>query len=218
MSVSIRNWSSIKVARRAIPLAFVSWLFIASHILVFEDIQNGRCFVYGLYGTVYSIYNIIINIVPGCFMIFTGFLTMRNVHRHRTRINPLEQITNRGRRMRKKELELLKIVVVEVCVYLILTTSYPITLLYSSFTSNIVKNADRVRIETFVNFIAQSCLLYFTSSSNFFIYTASSSAFRHDIKKLLFRLKRHLFFPPLIVAHSIIELAMRRQQHTATIT
>ncbi|CAF0901797.1 unnamed protein product [Adineta steineri] len=113
MRASIRNWSSLKVARRAIPLAFISWLLIASHILVFEDIQNGRCFVFGLYGTVFSFYNIIINILPGCFMLVTGFLTMRNIHRSRMRINPTEQITNRRRLVDKKELDLLKIVVAE---------------------------------------------------------------------------------------------------------
>jgi hypothetical protein len=190
--MSLRNWSSVKVAWRVISLTFISWLFIASHILIFENIQNGRCFVYGLYGTVFSIYNIIINFLPGCFMIFAGFLTMRNVYHSRTRIDPLAQITTRGQHMHKKELDLLKIVVIEVCVYLILTTSYPIDLLYTSLTSNIAKSADRVRIETFVNFIAQNCLLYFTSSSNFFIYVVSSSSFRQDVKKLRFRFKRQL--------------------------
>jgi hypothetical protein len=114
------------------------------------------------------------------------------VHHSRTRIDPLAQITTRGQHMHKKELDLLKIVVIEVCVYLILTTSYPIDLLYTSLTSNIAKSADRVRIETFVNFIAQNCLLYFTSSSNFFIYVVSSSSFRQDVKKLRFRFKRQL--------------------------
>ncbi|CAF4095749.1 unnamed protein product [Adineta steineri] len=218
MRVSIRRWSTVKVAWRAIPWAFISWLLIASHILVFEDIQNGRCYVYGLYGTVFSIYNIIINILPGCFMLVTGFLTMRNIRRSRMRINPAEQIINRERPMDRKEHDLLKIVIVEVCVFLILTTAFPITLIYSTFTSNIVKSDDRVRIETFINFIAQSCLLYFTSCSNFFIYTATSKSFRHDMKKLLFRLKRRITVRLMTIANSIMRPVVLRPQRTITHT
>jgi hypothetical protein len=215
--VSIRSWSSVKVASRAIPLAFVSWLFIASHLLIFEDIQNGRCGTYGLYGKVFSIYTIIINILPGCLMIVAGFLTMRNMHHRQTRINPLPQLTNKERHTHKKEFDLLKIVVAEVCVYLILNTSYPADSLYMSLTSDTVKSADRVRIETFVNFIAQSCLLYFISSSNFFIYMASSSSFRQEVKKILLRFKRQLRHQPAIISRITMEPTAVRRQGTTTI-
>jgi hypothetical protein len=120
--VGIRSWATVKIAWRTVIVAIVVWLFIASHILIWETIENSKCSAFGSYATFYTTYIFIVIFTPLGLMSLFAFLTLRNMKRLRLRVQPAnrEHTTGVGQ-MRRRDSDLLKMVIAEVLVYLILT-------------------------------------------------------------------------------------------------
>lgn len=88
--------------------------------------------------------------------------------------------------MRKRNSDLVRIVLAEVLIYLILTSAYPIVFLYTTITaSDLTKSATRLQIESFISFFSNSVFQYSNAGTSFFIYVSTSRAFRLEVKQLI---------------------------------
>lgn len=129
----------------------------------------------------------IIIFMPLFLMSLFGFLTLRSLKTLSSRVIPVNGIVPVASEQKKKrDIDLLRMVLTEIIVYLILTSAYPLVFLYTTVTANITdKSATRVQIESFVSFISNTCLQYMNHGSRLFIYLATSRIFRSDVKKLI---------------------------------
>lgn len=85
---SVRRWSNIRLARWSTIGIILFWFIICIHILVYQDIQNGSCGMFGTYSLIFSIYSIfIIGLIPPLLMIVFGILTMRNLKQVRKHLH-----------------------------------------------------------------------------------------------------------------------------------
>lgn len=101
---------------------------------------------------------------------------------------------NNNRRMNRKDLKLMKLVLVEVLVYILCTFIHPIVLIYTSISNGIVLNKSQARkqIEAFITFIALSLLFYLNFNTTFYVHFFIFKSFRIEVKQLLMKLKRQL--------------------------
>jgi hypothetical protein len=75
----------------------------------------------------------------------------------------------------------------QVIVYVISTSLYPAVTLYLAITTQHEKHSQRVQIETFLNFLGSSFLIYLNPSSTCYIYLLASRSFRQEVKRGLLR-------------------------------
>jgi hypothetical protein len=169
-SVRIRGWATKKVAWKIVTTAILAWLLIPSHLLIWETIEKSKCSAFGTYAIFYTTYTLIIIFTPLCLMSLFGFLTLRNMKRLRARILPLNgTFTVVSEQRKRRDIDLLKMVLTEVMVYLMLTSAYPLVFLYTTITANITnKSATRLQVESFVSFMSNAFLQYLNSASCFF--------------------------------------------------
>ena len=108
----------------------------------------------------------------------------------RSRIKPTTdnaQSNASGNVLRKRDRDLMKMVLVEVMFYVISTTPFSIYLVYSMITMNNVKSKDQKKIESFINYMTQSFLMYFNTALPFYIYIATSPSFRRQCKTVVIK-------------------------------
>ena len=217
---SIRAFSQPKTAYRAIFAVTLFWYVASVHLLILEDIQNGRCNVYGLYGQIMGIYALICTgIIPITLMTVCSVLLLRNLRQLRSRVVP----DNTTVTLRKRDASLMKLVLVEVAVYIACTIGHPSITIYNQATADIAasKSVDRKQIESFVNFIAMSFLLYLNWNTTFYVHLATSQTFRKEVIRFLRSSFGKLFGCRSNTASRIATTAntqkRERQQQTGTI-
>ena len=83
-------WVGLRIARYVIIIIIIIWLILPIHLVIFNNIQNGRCQMSGLYPYFFAAYAIIIAaIIPPSMMITFSVLAARNIRRIRQRVQPL---------------------------------------------------------------------------------------------------------------------------------
>jgi hypothetical protein len=184
----IRALFSIKRAKRACIIVPTFWSIISVHLLIWVSIENNRCFVYGLYGFIYSIYQLIcFGLLPTIFMTIFGALTLKNIHLVRRRINTNEMNLSNNI-LRKQDRNIALLVFLEIIISTICRLPYSIDTIYSEVTNNIPnKSIERQLIESFLIFITRSFLLHLKYSTIFYVYFITSSSFRRTLKKILLK-------------------------------
>jgi hypothetical protein len=150
-----------------------------------------------VYAIFFTVYNIILTglIIP--ILMFTfGILTIQNIRRLQNRVSPciqtinvsMNQLNNRRNLVNKKnnDYQLLFMVLVQQCVYVITTLPFATYSLYSVVTINWTKSNIQIAIENLCSSIVYTLVL-----TNFcvtcYIYLLTSDTFRKDLKRLLFR-------------------------------
>jgi hypothetical protein len=140
------------------------------------DIRGGVCWMVDVYQFFYAIYLcILVSILPHTLMIVFGFLTVRDLHqRHITNVQ-----------LRRKDHDLMRMVIVEVIVSLCTVMLYSADLLYSTATFFVVnKSAERLQIESFISFLG-NFIITAHGVAPFYIFMISSKPFRHDFKTIV---------------------------------
>jgi hypothetical protein len=198
--LSLRAFSSTAVARRAIVYIFLVWFIAGFHLLIWASIENNRCLVFGLYGFVYSIIQLItLGILPTALMILFAVLLIKNLHHSRTRLREVTRQpvnTNVGV-LRRRDKNLIVLVFTEIFITFICTFPYSIDAIYTALTNNIPnKSVERQQIESFMFFFTVSFLLYLGYSTTFYGYMTTSKPFRREVKNMLLKLIRR---PPIII-------------------
>jgi hypothetical protein len=184
--VSIRALCRPQIAYRSIGILLIFWMVVSIQLLIWESIENNRCSVYGLYGQIYSFYSLICTgIIPILLMTSFFILLLNALRRSRFRVQALE---NTGR-LNQRDMNLMKLVLVEVIAYVLCTINNPLTLIYLNITNNmgLNKSADRKQIESFVNFIAMSVLLYLNYNTTFYVHICTSKSYRTEVKSVVLK-------------------------------
>jgi hypothetical protein len=161
----LRNFATVRIARRVIAVIIIVWLLLPIQILVFFNLRQGRCgILYDVGVSLYfSSYTLITgSILPVSIMIICAVLVRSNLVL---------------RRQRRRELTKL--------VYIMTQTPWMLLLFYSAATIYVSnRSADRMAIEGFLNF-ATELVIYLLPALSFYLYTLASRTFREELMKLL---------------------------------
>ena len=117
-------------------------------------------------------------------------LIVKNLKSISNRVQPVTEVTNVSQNgVSKRNVTLIKLVVAEIIVSVILTTMYPLSILYTTLSSNVMnKSADRIAIESFVSFLSLIVLHYLNYCVTFYVYYAVSKPFRKSIRKSVLKI------------------------------
>lgn len=184
---TIRALCRPQIAYRSINILVIFWLVGSSHLLIWESIENNRCGVYGLYGQIYSFYNLVfVGIIPILSMILLSIPLMKNLRQIRSRVH----IQGAGRQLQRRDVKLMKIVLVEMVVYMLCSIGHPLMLIYLNIINNlgIPKSTEQRQIESFMNFITMSLLLYLSYNTPFYVHFFTSKTYRDEIKQSIMEL------------------------------
>ncbi|CAF0925611.1 unnamed protein product [Rotaria sp. Silwood1] len=203
--VKFRAFSQPKRAKWLIFLSIIFWPIFASHISIMTTIINKRCGTFGTYSTIYTIYSIIfVGLIPPIILSIFGYSTychMRQIHR---RIQPIDPNNREGNiAIRRRDRELLIIVIAEVFVYVITTTPYPFILLEMMISSYILskKSVEYSQIESFI-FTITFLLLFINNTAPFYTYLIASKSFRRDFQQLIINGYRKIRKQPIVPTRS----------------
>lgn len=121
----LRRLSSLRTAFLAIIVTSIFWFAVSSHAIVgFSIIPGIVCFTPRSYVLFYSLYNIIIAIVPFAFMILFSGLTLVNVRQVARRIQPsthtnLATQTETPQTRRKRDQQFIRLALLQVLYYVV---------------------------------------------------------------------------------------------------
>ena len=185
--VSVRALCRPQIAYRSISILFMFWTIISVHLLIWESIQNNRCGVYGIYGQIFSFYSLIFTgTIPISVMIYCSVMVTKSLRQLHSRVRPDGGIRPLNRRDKK----LMKLVLVEVIIYILCTFAYPVMSIYINITNNMIlnKTAERKQIESFSTFITMSLLLYLNYNTTFYVHSLTSKSYRMEVKQFILKL------------------------------
>ena len=178
MHASIRRLNSVKIARWAIGLLFISLMAIMSWAFVVFDLQqlgllrcviqseflSGQIFLFGLI--------VCYVIVPPLLMILFGLLTIKNIQT--TRLN-LERISHH----RRTESQLSRMLFLQVGVHFILVLPF-----CTMFFMIILPITLRTTVEFYYVYVICKLPFYLTFTTAFFLYIISAQVYRKEFLRL----------------------------------
>ncbi|CAF0746714.1 unnamed protein product [Adineta ricciae] len=197
---TFRAFSTPKRAKCLILVTILSWPLLASHIAIMTTLSNGQCGTFGIYSLIYTSYTIVfVGFLPPMILSVIGYLTYCNMKQIYNRVQPGSTNHNQTNLViRRRDRELLIIVISEVFVYAISTTFYPLILTEMTISRYVIanKSVQYSQIESLI-FTISFMLLFVNNAAPFYIYTIVSKSFRHDIKQLFINSGRRLIGKPI---------------------
>jgi hypothetical protein len=185
---TLRAFSTPRRAKCFVVFSVIAWCLLAIQIPIMETIINGQCGAFGIYSSFSTFWVlIVVGLMPPVVIGILGYLTYHNMQKLRNRIQPIAQNTNvPNTSVRRRDRDLLVIVISEVIVYIITSIPYPIILSEVTISNYIIlnKSVQYHQIEGFMNTIAY-LLLFINSAASFYTYLISSKPFRQDFKQLI---------------------------------
>jgi hypothetical protein len=153
-----------------------------------ETLAYGQCTTVGIYSEFIPIYVIItVGLVPPMISGVFGYLTYRNMKHIHTRVQPTAENLNDGNiSIRRRDRDLLIIVIAEVFVYIITTALFPSILLEMMISQYTIPNKSfqYFQKEIFTLNVAVF-LLFINSAAPFYTYLIAAKSFRRDFKHLM---------------------------------
>jgi len=191
-SVRIRSFSQRSMSIRLIIIFAIFWLLAVIFFGVVRKIENGSCNIYGSVDSlIYTIYYLIFaGILPPLLITIFSILVMRILKQLRRRVQPTGGNNESGsstNTIRKRDRDLIKMVFIEVMFYVISTLPFSIYLVYNLITTNLTKTKERQQIESFINYLFQSFIMYFNTALPFYIYISTSPSFRRQCKTVIIK-------------------------------
>jgi hypothetical protein len=141
-NANLRRLSSIKWAHRIIFIVMIVWIIHGIPILVFVNLipTTNTCLNtnagYAIYVSIYVLS--LTCFIPVTIMIVFGYLTYRNIHSRRILAD------------QQADLQVVKMTLIQVVLVVIAIVPYGINNAYSLITSEVIKDSDRLKIESFV--------------------------------------------------------------------
>lgn len=129
--------------------------------------------------------------VPPILMIIFSVLTLQNLRNIRSSLKPMSsnrESHQRTRTIRRRDIDLIKMVFIEVMFYVITTLPFSVSLIYKSVTDAWPKSQERKKVESFIYYMLQQFMLHINTTVPFYIYVATSNAFRQELKRVFIRL------------------------------
>ncbi|CAF1423718.1 unnamed protein product [Adineta ricciae] len=182
----LRLFCQTKIAIRVSLAHLIIWPLVTIHIPFLQQYIQNRCYMPGINDIIYASYSTVVaGILPPVLMSIFSILTMRHRRELLTRLNAAGVNT-------KRDNAFMTMLVSQVIIYVITTGMYPAMTLYLSIIDGRAKSIGQQQIETFLNFIAGSFLIYLNPASTFFIYFLAAKTFRRDCKDTFIKQFRRL--------------------------
>ncbi|CAF0763209.1 unnamed protein product [Adineta ricciae] len=188
-NIFLRNLCQRRIALILILVICVLWIIIPIHVIIYANIQSAsRCGTAGVYQIVYSIYTTIATSAPLIIMIIFSIWAIQNIHQSQIRTRPASRIRNAhpdsALRIKRRDIQLVKVLISEVVFYVLSTIWFPLTTIYLTITADISKTADRLAVEDFIRYLAVGFLIYLNSCSMFYAHILASKPFRQESQQL----------------------------------
>ncbi|CAF0830587.1 unnamed protein product [Adineta steineri] len=166
------------------------WFLISIHIPFNLDIISNQCIMIGNYQLIFSIYLILLaGILSPILMINFIYLTLLNLKALHRPKETLHKNFDTSHRIKKRDSQLIRMLLSHVIIYLITTFLFPINMFYQAVTQYINKSSERLVIESFITFNTDYFIFYFNNIAPFFTYYCTSSSFRTELKRIRFMCK-----------------------------
>ncbi|CAF1441150.1 unnamed protein product [Adineta steineri] len=173
----LRRASKIEWTHRIVCVVIIVWCLQGIPWLFFYNISpiNSTCVTTNAAFSIYiSTYLLgFLCAIPTLILVVFGWLTYRNI---RQTIVLAEQHADR---------QLTKMILIQVILVLISIIPYGINNLYGFVTSGVIKDANRVVVESFISTIV-NLISYLYHVGNFYMFLMSSSRFRRTVKDRIF--------------------------------
>ena len=177
--VNRRYFSSLKRARIAAILSILICFIFYGHILVLFTIEQTRSgpVCYAQSGSYRIFYDFLLfatfSFTPPIIMIIVGLATLSNTRQTRRQIEPLPgretaMVPNNTVRLNKREHHFIKMSLVQLIFFVLLTFPIAIQKLYDTFTNNLLKSSDRLLIENFFRQFVRT-LVHINSAASFYL-------------------------------------------------
>jgi len=138
-------------AKKFVIITTIVWFIIPIYILFFyENILSQHCGASGIYGILFSIYSTIIIGGDLILMIIFSLLAVYNIRKGHLRIQPIISQRNHINRVKKRDLQLIKMLFGEVIVYVLTSIMFPIFIIYFIASINMTKTSYGLAIENFL--------------------------------------------------------------------
>ncbi|CAF1528709.1 unnamed protein product [Rotaria sp. Silwood1] len=192
INVRIRSFSKRKVAIYLIIGCALFWLTAVIFFGWARTIENGSCNIYNdIYSMIYTIYYMITaGILPPLLIIIFTLLVMKSLKQLRSRVQPIREDRENKQSInivQKRDRDLINMVFIEVMFYVVSTMPFSIYLIYKMVTDDLIKSRERKQIESFINYILQSFIMYLNTALPFYIYISTSSSFRRELKRIFIK-------------------------------
>jgi hypothetical protein len=185
---SFRAFSTPKKAKYLICFSIIFWFLTSIHIPIMTTIINGQCTRTGLYLILFSIdAAICLGLIPSITLSVFGYLSYRHLRQMHNRIQPIGHDRNEANNLiRRRDRDLLVLVISEVIVYVITTALYPFVLLEMMISQYTLPNKSLQYFQTEIFTLNIGLfLLFINSAAPFYIYFISSKSFRRDFQQLI---------------------------------
>jgi hypothetical protein len=192
---SFRAFSTSKKAKYLLFFSIIFWFLISVHMPIMITIMNGQCGRFGVYATIFSIFStIFIGLIPSITLSVFGYLSYRHVRQMHNRIQPIVHDRNDANNsIRRRDRDLLVLVISEVVVYVMTTALYPLILLEMMISQYIIPNKSFQYFQTEIFILNIAVLLLFiNSAAPFYTYLISSKSFRRDFQQLIINIYQKL--------------------------
>ncbi|UJR10918.1 hypothetical protein I4U23_015104 [Adineta vaga] len=189
----LRNFADIRIACRTIFVIIIVWFILPVHLLIYYDAFGNICSIHNnitmsLYHSLFT--TICGSVLPVSIMITCALLIYRNLVLKQRRRQPnhrqiLEGGNNEQYVQRKRDRQVLFMLLVQICVYVILITPLMGIYFYNAVSLNVRnKSVERVAVERFALFIAEAVIYLFPTLS-FYLYTIASYSFRNELLRMV---------------------------------
>lgn len=162
--ISTRQLSSLKIVRWLI-INGISFSLIFSIIMpIWYRIEESRTSCIGaldsFYPLFYTIYNLIIIFLPFFLMILFSLLAIKNLRE--IKIHPIS-ITNNKTRVHRKDLQFIKLSLIQVLIYVLLNTFYAYNVTYTFITQSIIKSDEQIQLDSLFSIISLNMSYLYTA-------------------------------------------------------
>jgi hypothetical protein len=163
---NIRAFSRYQTAMRVIPVVLLFWLIVAIFPTMLRTLDHGVCDARsGAFDIIYTIYILMaLGVFPLVSMSIFGVLMTKNLKQMRRRIQPNATSETGGNALRKRDRDMMKMLLIELIIYIITTIPNTIMHIYKSAAQNDEKSKQRAEIEAFAVYFARTFLLYLSNT------------------------------------------------------
>lgn len=188
-NVRIRAFNRYRTAMWITFSVPISWLLMALFPTMLQSLQNGKCEGNrGLPAIILSVYiTVMVGVLPLLSMSILAVLMLKNLKYIRSRVQPVTSSGPAVPSLRRRDRDMMRMLLIEIMCYISTTVPLAINLIYKTATQAVTKSNEQQRIETFINYLTGTFLLYFNNSLSFWIYIVTSRSFRLEFKNLFIK-------------------------------
>ena len=153
---SIRQLSSLKIARWFIIIGTSFCMIFSINFPIWYRIEGSKGCIGApdtFYPLFYTIYNLVITLGPFFLMILFSLLVLYNLRQVNRRQVTCGTQTNTGQQFRRKDIQFIKLSLIQVLLYILFNTFYAYNATYAFITQSTTKTTERAAIDSFLSTI-----------------------------------------------------------------